>query len=65
MTKRKWEERPEREVPNRFQLCDGGNAQRNHYVPECVVEMYDEICHGWLKRWTDLCIHPHYPSKEG
>ena len=42
MTKRKEDERPEREVPNRFQLCDRGDVQRNHYIPECVGEMYDE-----------------------
>ena len=43
MTNRKWEERPEREVSNQFQLCDSGNVQRNHYAPECVVEMYDAM----------------------
>ena len=63
MTRRKEEERLEREVPNRFQLCDDGDVKRNHYVLECVVEMYDEICHEWLKRKTDPYIHPHYPSK--
>ena len=63
MSRRKGKERPEREVPNRFQLCDSGDAQRNHYVPECVVEMYDEIWHEWLKRWTYPSIHPHFPSK--
>ena len=34
-----WEERPERDVLNRFQLCGGGNAQKNHCVSECVGEM--------------------------
>ena len=43
VTRRKGEERPERELPNRFQLCDYGDVQRNHCVLECVVEMYDEI----------------------
>ena len=32
MTRRKEEERFEREVPNRFQLCDGGDDKRNHCV---------------------------------
>ena len=63
MTRRKGEKRLKREVPNRFQLCDCGDVKRNHCVPECVVEMYDEICPEWRKRWTDPCIHPHYPSK--
>ena len=63
MTRRTGEEMLEREVSNRFQLCDDGDVQRNHCVPECVEEMYVEICHEWLKRWIDTCIHPHYPSK--
>ena len=50
MTKRKREERPEREVLNHFQLCDGGDAQKNHCVPECVGEMCDEEFHEWLRR---------------
>ena len=62
MTRRKGEERLEREVPNRFQLCDDGNIKRNHCVSECVV-MYDEICHEWLKWWTNPCIHPYYLSE--
>ena len=45
MTRRKAEERPERERLNQFQQCDGGNAQRTHYVLECVGEMYDERFH--------------------
>ena len=44
MTRRKGEERPERQVPNRFQLCDGGEVQRNLCVPKCVVEMDHERC---------------------
>ena len=32
MTRRKVEERPEREGINRFQQGDGGYAQRNHCV---------------------------------
>ena len=63
MTKRKGEERLERQVPSRFQLRDGGDVKRNHCVPECVVEMYDEIFHEWLTRWTNPCIHPHIWSK--
>ena len=39
MTRRIAEERPEKEVPDRFQLCDGDVAQKNHYVLECVGEM--------------------------
>ena len=50
MTKREGGERPEREVSNRFQLCDGGDVQRNHCVLECVVGIYDEICNEWIKR---------------
>ena len=50
MTRRTGEEMLEREVSNRFQLCDDGDVQRNHCVPECVEEMYVEICHEWLKR---------------
>ena len=50
MTRRKEKERPEREELNRFQQCDGGDAQRNHCVWECVGEMYDERFHGWLRR---------------
>ena len=45
MTRRKGEERLEREVLNRFELCEGEEAQTNHCVPECVVEMYDEEFH--------------------
>ena len=58
MTRRKGEEKLEREVPNRFQLYDGGDVQRNHCVPECVVEMYGEICHEWLKWWIDSIFTP-------
>ena len=36
MTRKKGEDRLEREVLNRFQLCEGGDAQKNHCVPECV-----------------------------
>ena len=50
MTRRKGEERLEREVLNRFQLCEGEEAQKNHCVPECVGEMYDEEFHEWLRR---------------
>ena len=49
---------------NRFQLCDGGDAQRSHCALECMGKMYDEICHELLKRWTDSFIHPYYSSKE-
>ena len=63
MIRRKGEERLERKMPNRFQLCDVGDVQRNHCVLECVVVMYDEISYEWLKRWTDPGIHPHYSSK--
>ena len=50
MTRRKAEERPEREGLNLFQQGDGDNAQRNHCVKECVGEMYDESFHEWLRR---------------
>ena len=50
MTRKKGEERLEREALNRFQLCEGGDAQKNHCVPECVGEMYDEEFHEWLRR---------------
>ena len=39
MTRRIAEERPEKEVREPFQLCDGDVAQKNHYVRECVEEM--------------------------
>ena len=40
----------EREGLNQFQQCDGGEAQRNHCVRECVGEMYDERFHEWIRR---------------
>ena len=63
MTRRKGEERSERQVPNRFKLCDGGHIQRNLCVPKCVVEMDHERCLEWQRNLKNLCIHPHYPSK--
>ena len=50
MTRKKGEDRLKREVLNRFQLCERGDAQKTHCVPEYVGEMYDEEFHEWLRR---------------
>ena len=50
MTRRKAEERPEKEGLNQFQQCDSCDSQRNYCVRECVGEMYDERFHECLRR---------------